>query len=260
MLKILKYSFFDLIRSRWSLVYFLFYFITASVLIYLSADPSKVVVSLMNILLILSPLIGMLFGVINYYNSREFIELLLAQPIPRRSIFLGMLFGTSLSLTGSLCLGLIMPLFIFGTSSNMDFSTYAILLISGVLLTFIFTAMAFAIALFNENRLKGFGIAIIFWLFLAFIYDGIFLLSLLIFESYPLENFAIIMSVFNPIDLSRILIMLKLDISALMGYTGAVFNNFFGTYTGMTISIGALLLWCIIPVLIILRKGKRKDF
>ena len=52
MLKILKYSFFDLIRSRWSLVYFLFYFITASVLIYLSADPSKVVVSLMNIILI----------------------------------------------------------------------------------------------------------------------------------------------------------------------------------------------------------------
>jgi Cu-processing system permease protein len=40
----------------------------------------------------------------NFYHSREFIELLLAQPIPRRIIFLGMFLGISLSLSLSLLL------------------------------------------------------------------------------------------------------------------------------------------------------------
>ncbi len=38
------------------------------------------------------------------------------------------------------------------------------------------------------------------------------------------------LSALNPIDLSRILILLQLDVSAMMGYTGAVFKDFFGTY------------------------------
>ncbi len=135
-----------------------------------------------------------------------------------------------------------------------------VLLLSGVFLTFIFTALAFYIALVNENRLKGFGMAILVWLFMSFIYDGIFLLSLILLQEYPIEKFAIAMSLFNPIDLSRILIMLKLDISALMGYTGAVFNKFFGNNSGMLISISALATWTIIPVLLILKKGLNKDF
>jgi Cu-processing system permease protein len=64
----------------------------------------------------------------------------------------------------------------------------------------------------------------------------------------------------NPIDLSRVLILLKLDISALLGYTGAVFQKFFGTSLGLIISSGMLLLWVLIPIGIIYRMVKRKDF
>ena len=38
----------------------------------------------------------------------------------------------------------------------------------------IFTAVAFNIALSNENKIKGFGYAVLAWLFLAVIYDGLF--------------------------------------------------------------------------------------
>ena len=260
MYKVLKYSFFDLLRSRWSVVYFLFYAISTTVLLYLSNDASKLVVSLMNITLILTPLIGSLFGVINYYNSREFVELLLAQPIPRKSIFAGMYLGISTSLTVSFLLGLLLPMLIFGTLFSSHFTDILSLIITGVFLTFIFTGLAFMVAMFNENRLKGFGLTIIIWLFMVFIYDAIFLLSLLLFESYPLEKFSIALSMFNPIDLSRILIMLKLDISALMGYTGAVFNKFFGTSMGIMLSLGALVFWAIWPLLVILMKSRKKDF
>ncbi len=260
MLKILKYSFFDLIRSRWSIIYFLFYFITGLLLLYLSNDVSKAIVSLMNITFILTPLIGTIFGVMNFYNSREFIELLLAQPMPRKRIFLGMLLGISLSLSLSLLLGIGLPFVFYGIFVSGHAMSLVVLLVTGIFLTLIFTSLSFYIALVNENRLKGFGMAILVWLFLAFIYDGIFLLSLIILQEYPLEKFAIAMSLFNPIDLSRIMIMLKLDISALMGYTGAVFNKFFGNNSGMLISISALTTWTVIPVLLILKKSFKKDF
>ena len=96
MFKLLKYSFFDLIRSRWSLIYFLFYFISSISLLYLGGDLSKAMISMMNIIIILSPLISTLFGIMYYYNSREFIQLLLAQPVRRISIFAGQYLGLSI--------------------------------------------------------------------------------------------------------------------------------------------------------------------
>jgi len=64
----------------------------------------------------------------------------------------------------------------------------------------------------------------------------------------------------NPIDLARILILLKLDVSALMGFTGAVFRKFLGTGLGMSIAFGVLLLWVVLPVLSIRRVAGKKDF
>ena len=87
-----------------------------------------------------------------------------------------------------------------------------------------------------------------------------FLLSLIWFEEYPLDAFALGASLLNPIDLSRTLILLQLDISALLGYTGAVFKSFFGTPLGMVLSFVVLFLWTAIPVGLMLRKARRKDF
>ena len=58
MLKILKYSFYDLMRSRWSYVYFAFYLLLGIVLLFLNNDLSKAVITLMNVIIVLVPLIG----------------------------------------------------------------------------------------------------------------------------------------------------------------------------------------------------------
>ena len=260
MLKILKYSFYDLMRSRWSYVYFLFYLLLGFVLLFLNNDLSKAVITLMNVIIVLVPLIGTIFGVMYFYNSREFTELLLAQPLKRSSIFLGQFFGVATSLTLSLILGLGLPFVLYGLFKSDAIWNFSLLLITGSFLTFIFTGLAFNIALSNENKIKGFGYAVLLWLFLAVIYDGLFLLSLIVFEEYPLDTFSLIAAMANPIDLSRTLILLKLDISALLGYTGAVFKQFFGTSTGLFISFGLLLLWCILPIWRLSYTSKRKDF
>lgn len=260
MLKILKYSFYDLMRSRWSYVYFLFYLLLGTVLLFLNNDLSKAIITLMNVIIVLVPLIGTIFGVMYYYNSKEFTELLLAQPLKRNSIFLGQYLGVSLSLTMSLVLGIGIPFIVYGIFKSDSIWNFSVLLTTGAFLTFIFTAIAFNISLSNENKIKGFGYAVLLWLFLAIIYDGIFLMSLIFFEDYPLDKLSLFGTMLNPIDLSRTLILLKLDISALLGYTGAVFKKFFGTGLGLVVSLLMLLVWIMIPILRIIIKSKKKDF
>ncbi len=260
MYKILKYSIFDLLRSRWSYVYFLFYLLLGFVLLFLNNDLSKAVITLMNIILVLTPLIGSAFGVMYYYNSKEFTELLLAQPIRRNKIFFGQYTGISLSLTLSLVLGLGIPFVSYGLFRTSEIFDFTLLLIVGSFLNFIFVALSYNIALSTDNKIKGFGYAILMWLFLSVIYDGLFLISLLMFSDYPLDQFSLFATILNPIDLSRILILLKLDISALLGYTGAVFRKFFGTGLGMILSLTALSLWVVFPLLLMRRKFNRKDF
>lgn len=260
MFKILKYSFNDLMRSRWSYAYFLFYLALGFVLLFLNNDVSKAIITLLNIIIVLTPLIGTIFGVMSYYNSKEFTELLLAQPIKRKHIFLGQYLGLSISLSLSLVIGLGIPFLAYGIFQSAEIWNFLSLLINGTFLTFIFVALSFNIALSNENKIKGFGYAILLWLFLAVIYDGVFLISLVALNEYPLDKFSLAATMFNPIDLSRILILLKLDISALLGYTGAVFQHFFGTALGMIISFSMLCLWVVFPVWRILAKSKKKDF
>lgn len=260
MFKILKYSFFDLMRSRWSYVYFGFYLLLGIVLLFLNNDLSKAVITLMNVIIVLVPLIGSIFGIMYYYNSREFTELLLAQPLKRSTIFLGQYLGVALSLSMSLILGLGIPFVFYGLFKSSAIWDFTLLLITGTFLTLIFSALAFNMGLSNENKIKGFGYAILLWLFLAIIYDGIFLMSLIVFEDYPLDKLSLAGIMLNPIDLSRTLILLKLDISALLGYTGAVFKQFFGTSLGLLISFTMLSIWVVLPIWRIVYKSKKKDF
>jgi len=66
-------------------------------------------------------------------------------------------------------------------------------------------------------------------------------------------------SAFNPIDLCRIFILLHMDISALMGYTGAVFKDFFGSQAGSLVAAVVLCGWIAVPAWLGVRRFKRKD-
>lgn len=260
MWKILRYSFFDLIRNRWTLVYTGFYLLLTIALLWLSGDLSKVIISLTNVVLLLVPLVATMFGVTYSYSTREFSQLLLSQPIKRSSVFLGQYLGVASSLGLSLLLGIGIPFVMYGILGSTDIWNYWTLILMGICLSFSFSGIAFWIALKQENRVKGFGMAIGVWLFFAVIYDGLLLMALAWFSDYPLETFAVGASVFNPIDLSRITLLLKLDISAMMGYTGAVFQAFFGSGYGILISLTALSAWIFVPIMGIKRMALRKDF
>jgi Cu-processing system permease protein len=111
----------------------------------------------------------------------------------------------------------------------------------------------------TRDKAKGIGIAIMIWLYFALLFDGMVLFLLFQLSDYPIEHAMVGLTALSPIDLARILILLHLDVSAMMGYTGAIFKDFFGTAAGLAVSFLLLVLWAAIPFLISLRKFKKKD-
>lgn len=260
LIRIFKYTFFDLIRSKWSILYFLFFAVTGYVLFSFNKEGSKSIVSLLNIVLIIIPLISMILGTMYLYNVREFIDLLLSQPIPRRKVFTGLYLGLTVSLSLGFVGGVLISMLISGVHMGENLPILFMLITVGVMLTFVFTALSIWISLSSNNKVKGIAVTIFLWLFMALLYDGLFLLWIIVFGDYPVEKHALVIAMLNPIDLSRILVLLELDSSALMGYTGAVFQKVFGTARGILLAGAAMMVWMVIPVLGFIRTGSRKDF
>ena len=95
---------------------------------------------------------------------------------------------------------------------------------------------------------------------LVVLYDGFVLFAAYRWAAYPMEGPMLALMALNPVDLARILVLVALDASALMGYTGAVFQDFFGGSTGILVAVGSLMLWIATPALLAMRAFGRKDF
>jgi len=254
MFTITKYVMFDLIRNRIVIAYTCFLLAMSIGIFSLDENSTKGIMSLMNLVLIFIPLVSIIFSTIYVYNSAEFIELLVAQPLKRKSLWLSIYSGLSLSMLLAFLVGVGIPVMIYdGSSAGLT------LILTGFFQTLIFIGIALYASVRTRDKAKGIGVSVLLWFFFTLIYDAIVLLLLFQFSDYPLEKPMIALSMLNPVDLSRILLLLKLDISALMGYTGAVFSAFFGGRIGMLLSAFALLLWTVLPVWASLRKFQSKD-
>jgi Cu-processing system permease protein len=254
MMKLSRYVLYDILRNRIILGYTLFLFIVSLSLFQMEENSSKALLSLLNIVLIVVPLVSLVFATIHYYNSYEFIELMSSQPMSRSRILLSEYAGVSISLLCAFWTGIGLPVLLF----SADATGFA-LLFTGTCLTLVFTSIAFLASVLARDKARGIGLALLLWFYFALIYDGLVLLILFSFSDYPLEKLTLLLSALNPIDLGRIFIMLKMDISALMGYTGALYKDFFGSGTGVLFTAGIMLLWIILPLWLAVRKFRRKD-
>ena len=88
--KILGYQLRDIARNRWVIAYAVVLLVLTEALFRLGGDGGRVVLSLLNLVLIFVPLVALTFGTLYLYTAREFIELLLAQPVGRRAMFAGL--------------------------------------------------------------------------------------------------------------------------------------------------------------------------
>lgn len=258
--RILRYELRDLARGKWLFAYALFVLAFAEALFRMEGSGARVLLSLVDVVLLLLPLVSVVFGTVYLYGSREFVELLLAQPITRRQLFGGLYLGLALALSGAFLAGVLLPFAAHGLDDPAQLGVLLTLAATGVLLTFVFVALAFLVALRFEDRLKGLGTAMVVWFAFGLVYDGLVLLFVSAFGDHPLETPLVALVLANPVDLARVLLLLRLDVAALMGYTGAIFDRLLGGAAGGMLALAALAGWVAVPVLLGMRAFGRKDF
>ncbi len=254
MMRILKYVSLDILKNKIVIVYAIMLALFSWSAFGLEDNASKGVLTVLNIILLTVPLMSVLFATIYVYNSNEFIELLVSHPVKRSMIWRALFAGLSLSLVAAFVLGAGIPILLFA-----DFATAIMMITAGSFLSVIFVAIAFLSSILTRDKAKGIGISILLWLYFALLFDGLVLFLFFQFADYPIEKFVVLLSALSPVDLCRILILLRLDVSAMLGYTGAVFKDYFGTNWGLILSFLLLSLWIAVPFMISARKFRKMD-
>src|SRR6185503_19652760 len=182
MLRLSRYVVYDILRSKVILAYTLFLFIVSFSMFRMEDNNAKALLSLLNIVLIVLPLVSLVFTTIHYYNSYEFIELMASQPMSRTKILLSEYAGVSISLVSAFWIGIGIPIVLF----SADATGFA-LLFTGTCLTLVFSSIAFFASVMARDKARGIGLVLLLWFYFALIYDGLVLLILFNFSDYPLE-------------------------------------------------------------------------
>lgn len=254
MFRLLKYVLLDILKNRMVVFYTIFLLAISIGLFSISGDPIKGIASLLNIVLLVTPLASIIFATIYFYNSYEFIELLSSQPIRRKTILFSQYFGLCLSLIVSLLVGLGIPLLLFAPGKIS-----LILLLSACGLTMAFVSLAMLSALLTRDKARGIGLSILLWFYFTILYDALMLMIMFAFIDYPMESITLAMVACNPIDLARVVVLLQMDVSALMGYTGAMMQEILGRSAGIIAATVVMLLWILLPLTLAVRKFNRRD-
>lgn len=257
--RILAYTVRNQLRGRAIPGYALFFLAVTFGLLHFGGGIERALPSLASMVLLVVPLVSLIVGTVGFYDGREFTELLLSHPVGRGRLFVALYLGLVLPLSAAFVMGTGIPLVLAGLEAGTVLPV-VLTLVGGVLLTAVFGALAVLVATSVQDAARGLGVALLVWLGLTVMYDGLVLLGTQIFSAYPLERPLLVAMLFNPVDLARVLVLLAMDAPALLGYTGAVFQRFFGGFTGIVIAMLSLAAWVGLPSYAALRRFRRMDF
>lgn len=250
-----RYEVTNVLRGRWLALYALVFAGFAAATLQFGAEPTKAVLSIQSLVLLVVPMVSILYACIYWYSSEAFTHLLLMQPIPRGRVFLARWAAVTTSLSACFVGGTGVALALWGALTPAA----CLLLGLGAALTGIFAGLGMGIAVVVEDRMKGIGLALVLWLYCALLHDALVFLVFSTFGDYPVELPGLLLMALNPIDLARVLLLLALDLAAMMGYTGQILQRALSGAGGAAFAAGVLALWAVLPVAGGLRLFRRKD-
>jgi Cu-processing system permease protein len=256
--KVMKYQIRNVIRARAVAGYALFFLVASGGLVRMAGGVERALPSLANLSLFLVPLVSIVITVVFLYDGRAFNELLLAHPLRRRDLFLGVYLGLTIPLAAAVGLGVGLPLLLMG---GWSVAPTAVLVVPGIgmVLTAVFTGLGCVVAVRVHEPARGLGLALVLWLLLTVAYDGVVLIASQALAAWPLEKPMLAAMILNPVDLGRLVVLMTLDASVLLGYTGAVFQRFFGGAVGIVLACAALAVWVLAPCGLALRRFRVMD-
>lgn len=249
----------DALRNRWFIVFTVAF---AGLALALSAliqpgggqlhiaSYSRTTASLINLVLLFVPLIGLTLGAANLAGDRETGTLvyLLAQPVTRVEVLLGKYLGMAFALLATLTLG-------FGVAgaalalqgSINDAGGYLLTVLLAYLLALAMLSLGFLMSAVAQKTTAALGGALFLWLLLVFIGD-LGIMGTAVVTQMPISTVLFIAAI-NPLQMFKIASILTIQANLeVLGPAGLYASNQFGVLLLPLLLVG-LLLWIALPLL-----------
>jgi Cu-processing system permease protein len=229
----------DARRNRWLLLYSLVFgglALTFALLalsgsgVYNNIAFGRITASLINLVILIVPLMGLSLGALGIAEERErgILMYMLSQPVTRVEILLGKYFGLAFSLLGALMLG-------FGCSGIFialkGGTSHTVVYIEFIGITFLLTLVSlsfgFLISILSRKTTMAIGLALFTWLFLVFFTDLGLMGTALVLKLKA--NELLLISLINPLQVFKLASILILGNNLdILGPGGTYAVRFYG--------------------------------
>lgn len=205
--------------------------------------------SLLNLVLLIVPLMGLLLGAMSIAGEREQGTLLtlLAQPVTAGEVFMGKYLGSALALISTILLG-------FGTSALViahyagaqEIGDYLRLVAFTMLLGLSYLSLGFLASVFARRQATAVGSALFLWFTFIFLSDLGLMGTAIVLRLSPTELFWLVLA--NPAQLFKLAVIGALQKSfESFGAAGSYASGVFGPW--LTVILGGILcVWILAPL------------
>ena len=249
----------DARRNRWFVVIGLLFALLAVSLSLLGlsglgnigvAGFGRTAASLLNLVLLIVPLMGLLLGAMSVVSEREqgTLMTLLAQPVTVNEVFLGKYLGSACALVAAVLLG-------FGASSLIiaryagggQIGDFLTLVLFTVLLGLAFLSVGFCISIFTRRHTMAIGLGLFAWFAFIFLSDLGLMGTAMVLKLSPRALFWLVM--INPAQSFKLAVVGALQKSyETFGAAGMLAADMFGPWLIVLLS-GVMIAWIFVPLL-----------
>ena len=204
--------------------------------------------SLLNLVLLIVPLMGLLLGAVSISGEREqgTLMTLLAQPVTPKEILLGKYLGVASALAGAILFGFGLSGIVIGWyGGTANITDYLSLVGFTLLLGFVSLGLGFCLSVFNHKSTTAVGFAIFIWFLLLFISDIGMMGTAIMLKIAP--KFLLWLTFLNPAQVFKLAVIhfLHGDLE-MLGSSGLYAVETFGDGFVWLLA-GLLAAWVILP-------------
>lgn len=215
--------------------------------------------SLINLVLLIVPLMGLTLGALSLAGEREKGTLiyLMAQPVNQLELLLGKFIGMALALTAALGLGFgLTGVLIAASGGGTEMRTYALLLLLSCLLAVASLSVGFLISALVTRSATAVGLALFLWLILVFFGDLGLMGTAVVLQLNTSQLFVAALA--NPLQVFKLASILNLRQNLeVLGPAGVYALRTYGDRL-FTALVVLLFSWIVLPFLLAAQVFKRK--
>ncbi|MCA9937248.1 MAG: ABC transporter permease [Anaerolineales bacterium] len=247
----------DARRNRWLVLYTVAFAALSLALAWLAlsgagryglAGFGRTAASLINLVLLIVPLMGLTLGALSLAGERDqgTLAYLMTQPISQTEMLLGKFLGMALALLAALGLGFgITGAVITASGGGAQADAYLLLVLFAFLLAVASLSLGFFLSAAVRKAATAVGLALFLWLLLAFFGDLGLMGTALVTRLDIAQLFTL--TLINPLQLFRVAAVLNIRGNLeLLGPAGVYATRTFGAAL-LPLLIGLLLLWIALP-------------